>query len=381
MFANTTAPGCVWLPAGVEASTVSAAVDRPLLFAWLFTLAFGLVMVASASVSMDRDFLPRHGAYLGVALAAFLAMLAIPLAVWRRCRHLAWIAALVLCAAVLVPGVGQTVNGATRWIDLGIVTLQPSEAARLFLLVYLAGFLAQYDDALKDDSRLMAGPLVVLGVILALLVAEPDIGSVVVLGCTAGALLFLAGMRLRYFIPLVLVGAALFSFLAIAQPYRLERLITFTDPWATAYGSGYQLVQALIAFGRGELFGLGLGAGIQKLYYLPEAHNDFIFAVIAEELGLAGALTLLALYSFLVYRILAAGKGLLERGGKFGGYLCYGVGIMLGVQALINLGVSSGILPTKGLTLPFISYGGNSLIVCCTLVGLVCRAQLEEGKA
>ena len=360
---------------------MSVAVDRPLLFAWLFVLAFGLVMVASASVAMDRDFLPRHGAYLGVALAAFLVVLAIPLAVWRRGRQLAWIAALVLCAAVLVPGVGQSVNGATRWIDLGVVTLQPSEAARFFVLVYLAGFLARFDDTLKDDSRVLVGPLVVLGLILALLVAEPDIGSVVVLGSTAGALLFLAGMRLRYFVPLVLVGALLFSFLAIAQPYRLERLITFTDPWATAYGSGYQLVQALIAFGRGELFGLGLGAGIQKLYYLPEAHNDFIFAVIAEELGLAGALALLALFSLLVYRVLVTGKGLLERGEKFGGYLCYGVGIVLGVQALINLGVSSGILPTKGLTLPFVSYGGNSLIICCALVGLVCRAQIEEAKA
>lgn len=362
----------------MRACVMNAAIDRPLVFSWLLVLAFGLVMVASASVAMERDFLPRHGAYLGMALAAFLVVLPIPLRVWRRCRQLAWVGALLLCAAVFVPGVGQSVNGATRWIDLGIVTLQPSEVARLLILVYLAGFLARYDDALKDDARVLAGPLIVLALVLALLVAEPDIGSVVVLGSTAGALLFLAGMRLRYFVPLVLVAAVLFSFLAIAQPYRLERLVTFTDPWATAYGSGYQLVQALIAFGRGELFGLGLGAGIQKLYYLPEAHNDFIFAVIAEELGLAGALALLALLGLLVYRILAIGRRLLEGGEKFGGYLCYGVGIVLAVQVLINLGVSSGILPTKGLTLPFVSYGGNSLIVCCALIGLVCRAQLEE---
>ena len=360
---------------------MTAAVDRPLVFSWLGILAFGLVMVASASVAMERDYLPRHGIYLGLALAAFLVVLAIPLGVWLRCRQLAWMGALLLCAAVLAPGLGQSVNGATRWFDFGVVTVQPSEAARLLILVYLAGFLARYDDALKDDARVLAGPLVVLGAMLALLVAEPDIGSVVVLGCTAGALLFLAGMRLRFFVPLVLVGAVLFSYLAVAQPYRLERLVTFTDPWATAYGSGYQLVQALIAFGRGELFGLGLGAGIQKLYYLPEAHNDFIFAVIAEELGLAGALALLMLLGFLVYRILATGRRLLRGGEKFGGYLCYGVGIVLGVQALINLGVSSGLLPTKGLTLPFVSYGGNSLIVCCALIGLVCRAQLEESRA
>lgn len=354
-------------------------VDRPLVFTWLLVLGFGLVMVTSASVAMEQDYFARHGIYLGIALVGFLAMLAIPLSFWRRGRQLAWIAAVAVCAVVLVPGIGQEVNGATRWIDLGVGAFQPSEAARFFMLIYLAGFFARYDEALQDGARVLIGPLAVLGLVMALLVLEPDIGSVVVLGATAGALLFLAGMRLRYFVPLVVVAAVLFSFLAIAQPYRLERLATFTDPWATAFGSGYQLVQALIAFGRGELFGLGLGAGIQKLYYLPEAHNDFIFAVVAEELGLAGALALVALLGLLVYRILCIGRRLLGNEEKFSGYLCYGIGIMIGVQALINLGVSSGILPTKGLTLPFVSYGGNSLIVCCALVGLVCRARLEEG--
>ncbi len=357
-----------------------ASLDRPLLFAWLLLLGFGLVMVASSSVAMEQDFFARHGVYLGMALAGFLVTLAIPLTVWRSCRQFAWIAAVVVCAAVLVPGIGQKVNGATRWIDLGVGTFQPSEAARLFILVYLAGFLARFDESMREDARVLVGPLAVLALVMALLAAEPDIGSVVVLGGTAGALFFLAGVRLRYFVPLVLVAAGLFSLLAIAQPYRLQRLTTFTDPWQTAFGQGYQLVQALIAFGRGELFGLGLGAGIQKLYYLPEAHNDFIFAVVAEELGLAGALALIALLGVLVYRTLHIGRRLLVNGEKFGGYLCYGVGITIGVQALINLGVSSGILPTKGLTLPFVSYGGNSLVVCCALVGLVCRARLEEGS-
>ena len=357
-----------------------ASIDRPLLCAWLCVLGFGFVMVVSASVAMELDYFTRHAAYLGMALVCFVAVLAIPLAVWRKCRQLAWMGAVLLCAAVLVPGVGQEVNGATRWIEVGVGTIQPSEPARLLVLVYLAGFLARYDDVLKDDARVLMGPLLVLALVLGLLVLEPDIGTVVVLGSTAGALLFLAGMRLRYFVPLMIAGALLFTVLAVAQPYRLERLATFTDPWATAFGSGYQLVQALIAFGRGELFGLGLGAGIQKLYYLPEAHNDFIFAVIAEELGLAGALALVALLGLLVYRILTIGRRLFERGEKFGGYLCYGIGIVIGVQSLINLGVSSGMLPTKGLTLPFVSYGGNSLIVCCALVGLVCRARLEEGK-
>ena len=353
-------------------------IDRPLVLTWLAVLGFGLVMVASASVAMEQDYLIRHGVYLGVALVAFVAMLAIPLGFWRRCRHLAWIVAVALCAAVLIPGIGQEVNNAKRWIDLGAATLQPSETARFLLLVYLAGYLARHDGALQDGWRVFIGPLVVFALAFALLAAEPDVGSVVVLGSTVGALFFLAGMRLRYFLPLVILGVALFAVLAVAQPYRLERLASFTNPWATAFGSGYQLVQALIAFGRGELFGLGLGAGIQKLYYLPEAHNDFIFAVVAEELGLVGALALVGLLMVLVGRILSIGRGLLGRDERFGGYLCYGAGILIGVQSLINLGVASGILPTKGLTLPFVSYGGNSLVVCCALVGLVCRAQLEE---
>ncbi len=357
-----------------------AAIDRSLVFTWLCVLAFGLVMVASASLAMGVSYLIRHGLYLGIALCVCLAVASVPLIAWHRLRNIAGVVAVALCALVLVPGIGQSVNGAMRWIDLGFITLQPSEFARFFLLIYLAGFLTHNDDTLKQRGGVLVGPLLLLGATAALLIAEPDLGSVVVLGCTVGALVFVAGIPLRYFLPLVVVGAGLFIYLAFAQPYRLERLASFTDPWATANTSGYQLVQALIAFGRGELFGLGLGAGIQKLFYLPEAHNDFIFAVIAEELGLAGALLLLFLLVFLVCRILATGYRLLMRGEKFGGYLCYGVGILLGVQAMINLGVASGLLPTKGLTLPFVSYGGNSLIVCCALVGLVVRAQWEWAK-
>ena len=357
-----------------------AAVDRALVLSWLFVLAFGLVMVASASLAMGGSYFVRHGVYLGIALCGFLVALGVPLSVWNRLRNVAGVVAVALCVLVLVPGIGQSVNGATRWIDFGFITLQPSEFARFFVLIYLAGFLAHNDDILKRSGRVLIGPLLLLGATVALLVAEPDLGSVVVLGCAAGALVFVAGAQLRYFIPLVVVGVGLFAVLAFAQPYRLERLASFADPWATANTSGYQLVQALIAFGRGELFGLGLGAGIQKLFYLPEAHNDFIFAVIAEELGMVGALALLLLLAVLVYRILATGRRLLAQGEKFGGYLCYGVGVVLGVQAMINLGVASGLLPTKGLTLPFVSYGGNSLIVCCALVGLVVRAQWEWAK-
>ena len=359
----------------------AANIDRPLIFSWLLLLGFGFVMVASSSVAIDPHFFTRHSVYLGIALVGFLVMLAIPLAWWRRCRQLAWIVAVVLCAVVLIPGIGLEENGARRWIQLGFGTIQPSEAARFLILIYLAGYLARYDEVLRDDVRVLGGPLFVLVLVMGLLLAEPDFGSVVVLAATAGALLFLAGIRLRYFVPLVIAGAVLFSVLAVTQPHVLKRLVAFINPWASEFGAGYQLVQALIAFGRGELFGLGLGLGIQKLHYLPEAHNDFIFAVIAEELGLVGALALVIVLAALVHRSLYIGRDLLRRGDKFSGYLCYGVGILIGVQALINLGVTSGILPTKGLTLPFVSYGGNSLIVCCALIGLVCRANLEAGKA
>jgi cell division protein FtsW len=217
-----------------------------------------------------------------------------------------------------------------------------------------------------------------LAVVCGLLLLQPDFGTAVVLCATACGLLFVAGARLRHFLAVVALGAAALVGIAVLQPYRLDRLVSFADPWQFAFGSGYQLTQALIAFGRGEIFGLGLGEGIQKLFYLPEAHNDFIFAVIAEELGLVGALTVLSLFAVLVVRILRVGRQALDAGTAFGGYLVYGVGLLLGVQCLINLGVNTGVLPTKGLTLPFVSYGGNSLVVSCAMIGLVLRVQLEE---
>jgi len=224
-------------------------------------------------------------------------------------------------------------------------------------------------------------PLALVGLLCGMLLLEPDFGSVVVLAGVTGGVLFLAGARLRHFLLIVLVAVLLLAVLSVLQPYRLQRLVTFLDPWAVAYGSGYQLTQALIAFGRGDLFGLGLGAGIQKLLYLPEAHNDFIFAVVAEELGLIGALVVFGLLIALVLRIFRiAGKALADER-PFAGYLAYGTALLLGIQCVINVGVNTGTLPTKGLTLPFISYGGNSLIVCCALIGLVLRVQLERGRS
>ena len=352
--------------------------DAPLMVSWGLVLGFGLVMVASASVAMDLPFLARHGVYLTLGLVGFLLMLCVPLKVWNHTHQIALLGALALCALVLVPGVAEEVKGARRWIDLGSFTLQPAEIAKAAMIVYWAGFLARRDEALRESPRPALLPLVYFAALVALLILQRDFGNVVVLSAVFGALLFLAGLRLRYFGLLVLVGAVALAGLIWMEPYRVERLVSFSDPWARAFDSGYQLTHSLIAFGRGEVFGLGLGEGIQKLWYLPEAHHDFIFAVVAEELGLAGALALMALLGLIVARILRTARTAMGCGDKFAGYLCYGVALLLGVQMLINVGVATGSLPTKGLTMPFISYGGNSLIVCAALVGLVGRAQLER---
>jgi cell division protein FtsW len=256
--------------------------------------------------------------------------------------------------------------------------VQPAETAKLFVLVYFAGYLARFHEAIVDDARALVRPLVALGIVCALLLLQPDFGTTVVLGAMAVGMLFVAGARLRHFLLIVSIGALMVAALAILQPYRMQRLISFVDPWEFAFSSGYQLTQALIAFGRGEIFGLGLGEGIQKLFYLPEAHNDFIYAVVAEELGLVGALTLLVLFAVLVMRVLRIGRRALVEGDRFGGYLAYGVGLTLGIQCLINLGVNTGILPTKGLTLPFVSFGGNSLVVSSVMLALVLRLQYER---
>jgi cell division protein FtsW len=285
------------------------------------------------------------------------------------------------------------VNGAQRWIRLGGFTLQASEFAKPLLLLYMAGYLSRpavnalargkrksQDSAQANMVKLLPAALAVTS-LGSLLLLQPDFGATVVLAVMTIGMLFVAGTRLGYFILLVLAAAAVLALLIVVQPYRWNRLVSFSDPWSHAFGGGYQLTQALIGFGRGDWFGLGLGEGVQKLFYLPEAHNDFILAVIAEELGIVGVLAVLALLLLVVYRAFRSGRRALNAGLPFAGYLCYGVGLLLGVQVLFNAGVNTGLLPTKGLTLPFISYGGNSLLVCCALLGLVARADIEVATA
>jgi cell division protein FtsW len=359
--------------------------DYPLLTLWLVAVTVGLVMVASASFPLSAAggepgrFVVRHAAYLGAGAAALVACACVPLRVWLAVHRPLLIGALALAVLVLVPGIGHTVNGARRWIGFGIFSLQAAEFAKFAVVIYLAGYLTRYRTALQTDPVALLRPLALIGALCVLLLLEPDFGSMVVLVTLTGGVLFLAGARISHFVLIVAIAATVLGAVSMLQPYRMQRLVTFLDPWSVAYGSGYQLTQALIAFGRGDWFGLGLGEGIQKLLYLPEAHNDFIFAVIAEELGLVGALAVFALLIVLVLRVLRIAARSLDKGRTFAGFVAYGVALLLGLQCVINVGVNTGTLPTKGLTLPFISYGGNSLLVCCALIGLVLRAQIERG--
>ncbi len=358
--------------------------DLPLVWIFAAILLTGLVMVTSSSIVVaDRQlnapfyYLVRQGAYAVVGLSGLLLMLAIPLGLWVRAGYFLLAAALVLLLLVLVPGLGYEVNGSTRWLRLGPLSLQASEPARLFLIMYLAGYMVRHPDTITADFKGFMKPMVFVLLAAVLLLLEPDFGAATVLLGTAFGMLFLGGVRLRHFFLLFILAAVALSSLALATPYRLKRLTGFLDPWADAYASGYQLTQSLIAIGRGEWMGVGLGASVQKLHYLPEAHTDFVFAVIAEEFGLVGATAIIALYFALLWQAFAIGRRAELAGQAFGARLAQGIGLWFGIQAFINIGVNMGVLPTKGLTLPLISAGGSSLLVSCAAVGLLLRVAHE----
>ena len=349
-----------------------------LLLPWLVLLIFGTIMVGSSSVTMAGDYVTRQLVNLCISIFLLAIVVATPLSFWKKNYRLGWVGALALVVVVLIPGVGHEVNGATRWIRLPGFNLQAVEVAKFGLMIYLAGYLTRYHDELERAPARIFIPLAMVFAICALVVAEPDLGSAAVVLAATLSVLFMAGAKLRFVLLMVVGGIALFALMVWLEPFRMRRMAAFTDPWAVPFDTGYQLVQALIAFGRGEVFGLGLGEGIQKLSYLPEAHNDFIFAVIAEELGSIGAIACIVLYSFFVFVILAVAKHRLMLGDRFAGYCCYFVGFIFAYQFLVNVGVNVGVLPTKGLTLPFISYGGNSLMVSCALFAVVLRCSWSK---
>jgi cell division protein FtsW len=300
---------------------------------------------------------------------------------WEKSGAALAMFALFLLVLVFIPGLGRTVNGATRWLALGVIGLQVAEFARLFLLIYLAGYLVRRGHEVRSSITGFIKPLVVFGAACLLILAQPDFGSAVVLLLTALGVMFLAGVRLWQFITLMAGITVLLSLLAVSSPYRMQRLTAFLNPWADPFNSGFQLTQSLIAFGSGGWTGVGLGGSVQKLFYLPEAHNDFLLAILGEELGLFGVWTVLVLFVLLVWRGMAVGCAAEKQGFKFGAYLAYGLTLWIAIQAMINVGVSMGLLPTKGLTLPLVSAGGSSLLVMCIAVGLLLRVHLEVTAA
>jgi cell division protein FtsW len=279
---------------------------------------------------------------------------------------------------VLLPGVGREINGSSRWLPLGPVNLQVAEIMKLFAIIYVADYIQRNQSLLSVNIQKVLTPLVVLGMAAILLLLQPDMGSVVVIMSTVMAMLFLGGARLDAFAGLISILGGVFALLIWQAPYRLQRLQTFLNPWEDQFGSGFQLTQALIAFGRGDWLGVGLGSSMQKLFYLPEAHTDFLYSILAEELGLLGALLVMALFFIFIWRALAIGRAAEKAGQIFGAQIAYGIGIWLGLQACVNMGVNMGALPTKGLTLPLMSYGGSSLVIVCVAIALLLRVDMES---
>jgi cell division protein FtsW len=358
--------------------------DFVLLAAVAALFSLGLVMVASASMPVAErlglgtfHFAVRQTLYLLMGLGLGVAALRVKLAWWEQGSRLCILVAILLLAAVLLPGLGTTVNGSTRWIDLGVFRLQVSEPAKLLAVIYMAGYLVRHAENVRHTPAGFIKPLGLLGLASLLLLAEPDFGATVVLMSTILVMMFMAGVALWKFAVLLAAAGGAFAMLAISSPYRVQRLTAFLNPWDDPFNSGFQLTQSLIAIGRGELLGVGLGASIQKLFYLPEAHTDFVFAVLAEELGLIGILVLLGLYAFIVARAYSIATIAERAGNLFASYLAYGIGTWLGLQALINVGVNTGLLPTKGLTLPLVSYGGSSMLVTCVAIALLLRIDYE----
>lgn len=359
-------------------------VDPVLAVSALILLVLGAVMVASASITVAArelgepwHYLIKQGAFAGIGLVLAAVVVQIPLARWQQLALPLLLAALALLALVLVPGFGRTVNGSTRWLELGAMGFQVSEAAKLAVLIYLADYAVRRRDQLVATWGGFLRPLVLVAIGAFLLLLEPDFGAAVVLAATAMLVLFLGGVPLSRFLLLASVAGAAVAALALSSPYRVERITAFLDPWADPFDSGFQLTQSLIAIGSGGWAGVGLGGSVQKLFYLPEGHTDFLFAIFAEETGLVGVLAVIALYVVLVGRSFNIAARAERAGLGFAALLSAGIGGWIALQAFINAGVNMGLLPTKGLTLPLMSYGGSSTLVMCAAIGLLLRADRE----
>jgi len=362
--------------------------DRSLAWAALLLAVGGLVMVYSASIATAESsrftgnnaawFLARHALYLGVAFAGALTVFLIPVRLWQQAAPWLFLAGVALLVIVLIPGVGREVNGAKRWIALPLFSLQPSELMKLAAVLYAADYTARKHSVLKSFKKGLLPMLAVMLIVSWLLLREPDFGAFVVIAVTAFGMLFLGGMNGRHFAALVGMLAVGFAGLVLSSPYRMQRIFGYMDPWADPFGRGYQLSHALIAFGRGEWLGVGLGASVEKLHYLPEAHTDFLLAVLGEELGFAGVALVIALFAWIVVRAFAIAREATQRERHFAALVAQGIGIWIGFQAFINMGVNMGLLPTKGLTLPLMSYGGSGLVVNFVALAILLRIDWEN---
>jgi cell division protein FtsW len=359
----------------------AVAFDAALICAIVGLIAMGTIMVTSASVSIVADeplyYLVRHLGAVSIGLAGLALVVCLPTEIWYRLSWLLLIVALGLLVLVLVPSIGHTVNGSRRWLLVGPITVQASEPARLCLLLYLASYAVRRSTELGASLNGLVKPLFVVAAAAVLLLAEPDFGATVVLGATTLTVLFVGGARLRDLLLAVLVGGAALTMLAFSADYRVVRLMSFRNPWADPFDTGFQLTQALMAIGRGEWGGVGLGESVQKLFYLPEAHTDFVFAVLVEELGFAGATLVIGLFGIVVYRAITLGREALSSGMHFQGLVATGIGVMLGFEAFVNMGVNAGLLPTKGLPLPLISYGRASTVITLVALGFLLRIHHE----
>ena len=365
-----------------------AEIDYALLWSILGLLFGGLVMVYSASIAIAEGgrftnhqpayYLVRHGVFLCIGLVAAAVTFQVPLTLWQKYAPHLFMIGVVLLAIVLIPGIGKDVNGARRWLSFGFANLQPSELMKMFAVLYAADYTVRKINVMHDLKQAflpMFGAMAIVGM---LLLKEPDFGAFVVIIAIAMGILFLGGLKARLFALLVIGLLAAFAVMIIVSPYRRDRVFGFMDPWGDAYGRGYQLSHSLIAFGRGELFGVGLGGSVEKLFYLPEAHTDFLLAVIAEELGFFGVLAVIALFALLVQRAFAIGRQCVQFDRLYPALVAMGMGIWFGVQSFINMGVNMGLLPTKGLTLPLMSFGGSGILANCVALAILLRIDWEN---
>ena len=365
------------------------ALDPWLAVSALALASIGVVMVSSSSIAIAEEmhvgpfyFLTKHLIFLVLGSSLGWVAYRVDLEWLKQYSQVMILGGFVLLLLVFLPGIGVTVKGARRWINLGLANFQAVEAVKLFLIVYLAGYFVRHQETLQHSLLGVIKPLVVAGALIGLLLAQPDFGGALLLMAIAGGMVWLAGGSARHLMGILLIAVPVMVLAALAEPYRMRRLFSFMDPWADPFDGGFQLTQALIAVGRGEWFGVGLGESVQKLFYLPEAHTDFILAVIAEELGFVGILVIIALFAVFTGRAFQLGIEGLRQGRAFEAYLGYGIALWFAMQAAISIGVNIGALPTKGLTLPLISSGGSSVIMSCVAVGLLLKvsAALREPR-